>query len=117
MQSKLYHYLTGFPGTVTLPAQLAVEYTQHAKRAAADDRYGAIPLRNVLDMRAAKVIEIERIGERTVKVVVRMPLDNQRDICYAIALGGIPTVKTVWINLKSDVHRTIDLSRYVKVNA
>jgi hypothetical protein len=43
--------------------------------------------------------------------VVRKPYDDRLDISLVFVVPE-GDVKTLWFNLKSDTHRTIDLSRY-----
>jgi hypothetical protein len=117
MTTKLYHYQLGFPIAVNLPKRLKVRYSQHALRAMKDDRYGLVQLSEVLDLSAAKVIELELdANEAPIKIVIRLPLDAERDACLAIAVQGTLMVKTVWVNLRSDAHKTLNLSRYSKVS-
>lgn len=94
-----------------------LKYTMHAQRAARNDRYGLIALPRELDVTKAQLIEVEADdgpgGKLTevVKQVWRTALDEKRDIVLAIAYGG--NVKTVWVNLRDDLHKTLDESKYV----
>lgn len=48
------------------------------------------------------------------KFVVRVPYDEKRDITLVIAPKGedIAVIKTAWLNYKTDLHFTLDESRY-----
>ncbi len=114
----LYHYETGIPFKLNLPTTLDLHYSNHALRAAQNDRYGCIDLEDTIATKGAKVIEVETC-DRTgnpIKVLIRKDHDATTDVCFAIALnnsvGGKFVVKTVWLNKKSDLHRSLDKSRY-----
>lgn len=87
-------------------------YGHHARRAAVDDRYGYIQLPEMFTAQGAQLIEVEVAddGKTVIKQVWRKPLDRVRDIVLVITSEGF--VKTVWINLRSDKHRTLDRSKY-----
>lgn len=89
-----------------------LNYSNHALQAANNDRYGNIDLPDSVDTNKAKLIELEVVNNRYLsKIVYRMEYDSEYDICIVI----IPErwfVKTVWLNRKSDKHRTLDRSKY-----
>lgn len=96
----------------------SILYSQHAKKAMSDDRYGTIPEFTYLDFSRGKIIEVEHY-ERTgiAKIVLRFPLDNQRDSVYALIPTGDKRVwfcKTCWINEANDGHKTLDPTPYAK---
>lgn len=110
---KLYHSELGIPPNAkTNHGQFLLDYSNHALEAAQDDRYGnIINLPKSLDTSKAQVIEVEMSGNKTTKVVYRIPYDEQHDL----ALVVIPDrryVKTVWLNKNTDVHNTLDASKY-----
>lgn len=100
-------------------AVVKVEWTKHAERAAHDDRYGIIPLAKYIDLRAFHTVEVEK-DERGVvtKILVRGPLDNDHDVCYALVprAGMAWVVKTVWKNAHTDTH-SLKNSRHRYVGA
>jgi hypothetical protein len=115
---SLYHEAFGFPSGHERPIFTGMlTYSQHALQEADSDRYGRIALPTKFDARAtnAKLIEVEFDDRkrRVVKQVWRQSLDAQRDLVLVITYDGY--VKTVWVNLKSDAHRTLDGSKYVKL--
>ena len=48
--------------------------------------------------------------DTVVKQVWRQPLDEQRDLVLVISSSGY--VRTVWVNLRSDKHATLDSAKY-----
>ena len=118
----LYHAETGIPFNINLPVSLDLFYSDHAQRAATSDRYGRIDLHPSILTVDAKVIEVETC-DRTgnpIKVLLRKPHDERNDICLAIALNssrqGRFVVKTVWLNRKDDLHKTLNKKKYKQAN-
>lgn len=113
MKDGLYHKETGLPlnkvsfqmGTVPL------RYTRHAEEAARTDRYGFIKLPKFVNTDRAEVVEVEVTYGKIDKVVYRANYSEEADIILVIGRGGV--VRTVWLNLKSDKHKTLDKSRYI----
>lgn len=109
--SALYHSEVFMPPAYARPCfHGKLRYSHHAQAAAADDRYGQFKLPEQLDMRWADLIETEVADGDVLKQVWRVPLDGSRDLVLAIQRGGF--VRTVWINLHSDKHNTLDRSKY-----
>lgn len=115
--TRLYHSEVFMPPQLAKPCYRGrLSYTNHAKRAAMDDRYGPIPL--VFDFVPEEATLIESEVEQgpcgryiyVVKQVWRLPLDDTRDLVMAITHDG--RVKTVWVNLRSDKHKTLDRKKY-----
>lgn len=92
---------------------MLLRYSQHAREAASDDRYGKIDLPKVFDSRKATLIEAVIESGRVVKALYRMDYDNLHDLCMVIAMRG-DQVLTVWLNRKDDEHRTLDRSQYAR---
>lgn len=111
----LFHKDIRLPEGFRLPNRMVeLNYSNHALKAATDDRYGDIPLTPVLNLAHCETIEVEVDGRRVRKVVVRTELDDDNDVVFVLVPGPARwTVKTVWINRKSDLHRTLDRSKYV----
>lgn len=97
----------------------SLRYTAHAQQAAQTDKYGKIELSKIpsaVRVEQKDIIELETDDAtgRVVKIVLRRPYDTTRDV----AIVFIPTpegqgvVKTIWFNMKSDVHRTLKFQRY-----
>jgi hypothetical protein len=114
--ADLYHVEVFMPKKFSKPCFAGrLRYTHHAQQEANSDKYGTIALIEFFDPAMAQLIEseVEVFGSgafRVVKQLWRMPLDAERDLVMAIKNDG--TVKTVWVNLRSDKHRTLNRSRY-----
>lgn len=95
----------------------SLRYSAHALREAHSDRYGDIQLPDEFHCANAKLIESELLLEsnRIVKQVWRQPLDLGRDLVLVIGEQGV--VRTVWVNLHSDKHRSLDRSKYTSSRA
>jgi hypothetical protein len=111
----LYHADIRLPDGFRLPNRLVnLRWTRHAEGARLSDRYGLIPQIPVLNLGECRTIEVGMEAGRVAKVVVRAELDDDADVVFALIPGNVWTVKTVWINLRSDTHSTLDRSRYVR---
>lgn len=111
----LYHTEIFLPAAIrALTARtIAPRITRHAETAAAGDRYGKLTIPRTLTFSGANVVEAEVEAGRVVKLVVRLPYDATRDAVFAIGFdNGQSFIKTVWFNLKSDRHTTLNRSRY-----
>ena len=112
----LYHSEISIPEKVKkqLPSGIIkLQYTHHAINASKNDRYGEIPVFKGLNLDNAKVIEIETENDKIEKVLYRCSWTDEKDVCIAVLIAT-GTVKTVWVNLKSDIHKTLDKSKYSK---
>lgn len=111
MKDGLYHR------DIFLPVQLGfaafVRYSAHARKAAQNDRYGALTLPAVVSTQEAEVIEVEVVDGKPHKAVLRMQHDAERDICLVVLIDTC-VVKTVWCNLRTDTHGTLDHSKYME---
>jgi hypothetical protein len=111
----LFHKDIGFPANFTKPTgRVPLYWSGHAREAAEQDRYGIVPQFKTMTLDRCEVIEIEVVCNRVVKMVLRARIDNERDACIAVipAKETAWVVKTVWVNLHTDAHRTLDRSRY-----
>lgn len=88
--------------------------SNHAKHASSSDRYGEITIPEFITIKLEDIFEVEVVGNRVTKFVVRSAYNAKHDICIVI----VPTtpvegrVKTVWLNKKSDNHKTLDKNKY-----
>ena len=115
MQSYLFHAEVFMPTRMKRPLfEGRLTYGQHALRESKADRYGKIELPEFFEACNAHCIEVEydMDSEAVVKQVWRQALDANRDIVLVIGQGGY--VRTVWVNLKTDKHRSLDASKYVR---
>ena len=114
----LYHKDLGFPkGFNSQVGTVLLQYTQHAKLAALSDKYGRIELSKTLNTSEAECIELQVEQGQVTKLVYRIAYDTGRDlviVCRPQGNGFI--VPTLWLNLKSDKHETLDVSKYIQLN-
>lgn len=122
----LYHKEIGFPPGALLPwvmGDLELIYSEHAKQAADNDRYGAVPRLDIAGFAEHEVIEVEIRGGHAVKAVLRIPCDGRPGLDMILVLlapvqgtGEFPQafVKTVWFNLRNDKHKTLRRELYKK---
>jgi hypothetical protein len=110
----LYHADIVLPaGFVAPTARVELAWTAHADSARKDDRYGEIPRFKTATLGRLQVIEVGMSGKRIDKILFRGRLDDTRDVCMVLIPGKRWTVKTVWQNLRTDTHHTLDRSKYV----
>lgn len=115
VRMDLYHADIRLPDGFTLPKRVVeLFWTNHARTACVNDRYGLMNPFPVLDLGQCDVIEVGVLGTKVVKIVLRTEYDDEFDIVIVV----IPqrerwTVKTVWLNRWDDLHRTLDRSKYV----
>lgn len=113
MTTALFHAKLFMPELATAPVHEGrLRYSAHALRESVSDKYGGIELPTEFHSVGAELIEAEvLVGPMTVtKQVWRQTLDSERDLVLVIGEYGL--VRTVWINLKRDKHRSLDASRY-----
>jgi len=110
MKDGLYHRDVHLPFTLSWAAML--NYSRHARHEATRDRYGALSLPRTLSTTEAEVIEVEVQDGKPFKAVMRKAYDDTRDIVLVVILDRA-FVKTVWCNLRTDAHNTLDTSKYI----
>jgi hypothetical protein len=112
MNKLLFHREVYMPPKILALAELnvAVVSTAHAEKAA-EDRYGRILIPSRVIFSGKNIIEAEVVDKKLTKVLVRLPYDDKRDLLMALSVPEF-RVKTVWFNLKSDIHCTLDKSKY-----
>lgn len=112
----LYHVDVFMPQHLRKPCyEGEIAYWEHAVVESKIDRYGKIALPRAFKASApgVQLIETETDDKgRVIKQLWRQPLDSERDLVMAITNQGM--VKTVWVNLRSDQHSTLNVSRYVR---
>jgi hypothetical protein len=107
---------------IFMPAQVAEQFdrrsfelqlTRHAKDAARRDRYGFILIPRKIVVQASQIVEAEIVSGEVVKVVVRQPYDQTRDLILVLSPDGKRArVRTVWFNLATDTHATLRAELY-----
>jgi hypothetical protein len=118
MNDGLYHRNLGLPaGAASLwDGVLDLQYSAHAQQESRQDRNGALPLFPNVEFQASDVVEVQVERGEAVKAVLRVPMDDSRDLVYVLSrpAAGRAFVRTVWCNRANDNHRTLDSSKYVK---
>jgi len=114
--SYLFHKEVHLPEMLTKPVyEGRLRYSAHAQAEACNDRYGQIDLPEVFTAANAELIEVEATVQNdrpeVVKQLWRMRLDATRDLVFSVMPNGL--VRTVWVNLRSDKHGTLNRARYV----
>jgi hypothetical protein len=111
----LFHKDVFMPPSAKSPVfEGKLKYSFHAIKASQSDRFGDITLPEMFSVANAELIESELSddGKVVLKQVWRQALDDKRDLVLVITRDG--RVKTVWINLRSDKHRTLQVDKYVQ---
>lgn len=91
-------------------------YSKHALSEALNDRYGVLPVtafpRAFVPGAGWSVVEVEADSKGLlVKFVIRRNVEkDNRSLVMVVNVDG--TVKTVWTNLASDQHATLDSSKF-----
>lgn len=115
----LYHFQVGFPkGFISRIGTVPLQYTKHAQDAAAADRYGALKLPTSIDTNKAICIEAEIESGRVLKLVYRLGYTDTLDLIVVVVPCGLSfRAKTVWANLHTDKHATLNSERYTQPEA
>ena len=111
----LYHKALGFPKDFKPLPLFNLKYGPHAIDAAKFDNYGPISsLPKHFLPRIAEIIEIETdLNGELIKLVSRQVHDKELDLILVISIKD-KFVKTVWRNMRSDKHLTLDKTKYNK---
>lgn len=122
-----YHAEIGYPDVPLPTGTFHLSPTNHAKREAANDRYGSFDLPTKIELteemyhRNPKqatgqttephIFEITVEDGRVVKLGLRREYDDRRDIILIIKPFARLLI-TAWTNLKDDPHQTLDETKY-----
>ena len=118
---SLYHTEVFMPEYIIgqLPTKvIGVTYSKHAVNASQTDRYGEFALPSRVNLAGGRLIEAETNAEKKViKWVLRFSLNDAKDIIIVMNPEQPYNwfCRTVWLNLKSDCHRTLDKEKYATV--
>lgn len=113
----LYHKDVFLPRRIRVSVPTGIQrlnYSQHARNAAMNDRYGVIPLTDRIDFGTMEIVEVEHDGRKLLKTVLRENGQEKNRVFVVVPIPNGWLVKTVWYNLASDTHRTLNKSAYVK---
>lgn len=121
-----YHKDIGFPDDLEFPrgfltagrSVISLRYGTHSREEAMKEKYGVLQLPQRIDLKNSDIFEVgTRPGSNVIeKVCVRMPHDTEKDIVIVIMVPSC-FVKTVWANLKTDSHKTLNRGNYKDPNA
>ena len=109
----LYHKEIGFPPKMKFRKVEGLTPSAHALRERDSDRYGKFDIPSEFDPATWDVIEVEVNNGALNKIVARKPIDEARDVVI-VFLPLTRLIKTVWVNEKNDLHKTLDKSAYSK---
>ncbi len=102
-----YHKDIGLPNDFEQPKPgMVLRYGQHAKERA--DEKG-VPLPAKLPQ-TVDIIEVQMMKYRVLKWVLRFQVSLLWDVVMVVLPDGF--VKTAWLNSHTDLHRTLDRSKY-----
>jgi hypothetical protein len=117
MKDGLYHKTIGIPANAakSFLGHHRLIYTAHARVQATLDRYGKLPTPETILIGLAEIIEIEVEAGWPVKIVVRINSGVRPGLDLVLVLrpteGGLRVV-TLWGNLATDNHRTLNRAAY-----
>ena len=126
LPAGVYHRDIYFPDEIRAlvpQVELSLRYTRHAEEAALTDRYGLIVLPEKLDLAEAQIVEVAAFCDRKLrlhahKVLVRQAYKAALDLVLAVqichGLDRVGLVKTAWLNMRNDHHRTLRPWAYVQ---
>lgn len=123
MQPKLYHTDVFMPSSIAASAArlsyLNLSWTKHAVRELTSDKYrdAKIPtdfFDGAFHGEDWQLIEVEVLGGKPTKFVLRRPVDTLHSIVLVIrpSFASEAHVITCWINLNTDNHKTLDRTKY-----
>lgn len=122
MRPKIYNVAAyGIPASliedVDSLGPLSLRYSRHSMQEALNDRYGTLPSRafptSFLSSDGWELVEVESYVPGTAdKFVVRRIADAKRSLVLVIQRDGF--VRTLWTNLNTDGHATLNLERFDK---
>ncbi|KWA83924.1 hypothetical protein WL29_21395 [Burkholderia ubonensis] len=114
--TKLYHKDVYAPDVIfRSPGVVRLRYSRHAEDAAFDDRYGDLTcyLTPYMDFDTAEIVEVELDVEGQIcKRVARFQVEE--DLVLVVVASADGFVRTVWGNLVTDRHKTLDRRKYVQ---
>ncbi len=115
MTVKLYHKDVYAPAIMfRSPGVVRVRYSRHAEQAALDDRYGDLTgyLTPFIDFDEVEIVEVELFEGQIAKRVIRHQVTKELVLVLVVSSDGF--VRTVWGNLTTDRHATLDRRKFVQ---
>jgi hypothetical protein len=117
MTETLWHSSIRLPAGFKAPThRVELNWTRHADSERTKDRYAEIPKFKGLSLKRFAVVEVGTVAGTVSKIVFRGRLDDTNDVVIVLIPNGERpwTVKTAWINRRTDSHKTLDASRYMR---
>ncbi len=115
MSSLLFHKDVFIPEHARQPLhQGALRYGNHASHVSTNGGdYADIELPRQFSAEDAILIEAELDAKtgQVIKQVWRQRMNEEWDLCFPMLAGGF--VKTVWLNRRTDTHKTLDKKKFV----
>lgn len=111
-KNGLYHKDIYMPKVSLGVKPVKVNYSQHALNAAYNDIYEEIVLQSEYNFSQSETIEIEIYNDKLIKMVSRFDYSTDYNLIVVI-IPETKVVKTVWLNEKNDIHKTLDTSKYI----
>ena len=130
-RKNLYHAELGIPESFKMIKNKTVfiNKSTHAGKECKSDRNGQIYLPSTLKFSFSDIIEIENYKNSSdIKIVVRIKYNKINDLVIVLLFRdaderqnvvNLPPsafIKTAWLNSVHDTHRTLDLTKYDKVD-
>lgn len=110
MKDGLYNKAVGLPKGFEVSPVLCLRYSVHARERAIENR---VELPKHFLPRVAEVVEVEVVNGAVHKIVARQSFNATHDVCFVLLMAE-KLVKTVWVNLRSDRHFTLDKGRFTR---
>ena len=116
MTAALYSPEVFMPDWFEKPtARVKLKYSNHARRESRSDRYGTVRIFESIPLSKFNVVEMEANTEtrEVTKLVVRGRLTETLDMVFVLIPGkDYHFVKTVWLNERTDTHKTLRREGY-----
>jgi hypothetical protein len=104
MQDGKYNEQVYMPKLKWANVDLQLRYRVHAYEEAYEDGIDDLP--DYINLSQVDIVEMEVAHGKPFKVLARQPYDGIYDLVHVILLSGM-VVKTVWLNRRSDNHKTL----------
>lgn len=120
MVSYLFHRDVFAPKEIfKTPGTLNLRYGPHAKKAAAEDRYGDLTrfCPNRITIQESDIVEVAVENGAVIKRVIRIQAPGSANLDLVLVVNADGFVRTVWGNKRTDQHRTLNRHKFVQPSA
>lgn len=104
MKDGKYNEQVYMPKLNIKDVDVQLRYSPHSLEKA--ECKGIDDLPDYINLTQVDIVEMEVANGRPFKVLARQPYDGIYDLVHVILLSGM-VVKTVWLNRRSDNHKTL----------